>query len=40
MERIQAIVQPLLNELRMRTRELPGRSDLPLTYDVNSEAGR
>jgi len=40
MDRILPIVQPLLKELRIRTRELPPRVDLPLIYDLDSEAGR
>lgn len=39
MERILPILQSLFRDLRSRTRDLPPDAGLPLTYDVNPEAG-
>ena len=38
LQRIESIVDPLLDDLRARTRELTPQSDLPLIYEVDTEA--
>jgi hypothetical protein len=40
LERIQAIVDPLLADLRRLTKDLPPRSDLALVYELDAEAGQ
>lgn len=40
MERILAILRPLLTDLRSRTRELSTQDELSLTYELDSEAGQ
>jgi hypothetical protein len=40
LQRIQAIVDPLLDDLRARTLQLTAQNDLPLVYEVDTEASR
>jgi hypothetical protein len=40
LERIRAIVDPLLADLRRRAQDLPSQSDLALVYELDAEAGQ
>lgn len=40
LQRVEAIVDPLLADLRARTLPLTPQSDLPLIYEVDTEAGQ